>query len=157
MKALILSATFLFSISLAYPQEFITLSGSIKDADSGTPLPGVNISIKGTVLGTISDGDGRFQIKFKPFFPTTLSFSFIGFKTQELILTSKKDDIEIRKLNLEFIDRFDLFMRNERGCENNRQWFAVQGDQIRYWKIPHLHRHREGSLPRNLGRRHCVR
>jgi len=95
MKALLLTATLLFSLSLSYAQEFVTLSGSIKDGDSATPLPGVNISIKGTVLGTISDGDGKFQIKLKPTFPVTLSFSFIGFKTHEIILTSQKDDIGV--------------------------------------------------------------
>jgi site-specific recombinase XerD len=38
----------------------------------------------------------------------------------------KKSDFEIRRLNLEFIDRFDLYMRNERTCENNSTVKYVQ-------------------------------
>lgn len=95
MKAFLLFATILFSHSLSYSQELVTIRGTVKDGDLATPLPGVNIAIKGTALGTISDGDGRFEIKLKPSFPLTVSFSFIGFKTEEITLTSADEAIDI--------------------------------------------------------------
>jgi outer membrane cobalamin receptor len=60
-----------------------TLTGSIKDAN-GTPLPGVNIVVKGTVAGTISDVQGNYSLTVKQAPPFTLSFSFIGYQTQEI-------------------------------------------------------------------------
>lgn len=95
MKAFLLFATILFSHSLSYSQELVNIRGTVKDGDLATPLPGVNIAIKGTALGTISDGDGRFEIKLKPSFPLTVSFSFIGFKTEEITLTSADEAIDI--------------------------------------------------------------
>ncbi len=70
-----------------------TVSGSIKDA-AGTPLPGVNIVVKGTVAGTISDVQGNYSLTVKQNPPFTLSFSFIGYQTQEVEITdatSSKD------------------------------------------------------------------
>lgn len=60
-----------------------TITGSIKDAN-GTPLPGVNIVVKGTVAGTISDVQGNYNLTVKQAPPFTLSFSFIGYQTQEV-------------------------------------------------------------------------
>ncbi|MBL7849406.1 MAG: TonB-dependent receptor [Cyclobacteriaceae bacterium] len=60
-----------------------TISGSVKDAN-GTPLPGVNIVVKGTVAGTISDVQGNYSLTVKQAPPFTLSFSFIGYQTQEI-------------------------------------------------------------------------
>lgn len=60
-----------------------TITGSIKDAN-GTPLPGVNIVVKGTVAGTISDVQGNYNLTVKQVPPFTLSFSFIGYQTQEV-------------------------------------------------------------------------
>ncbi len=45
-------------------------------------MPGVNVTIKGTQRGTITDIDGRFSITAPP--DATLVFSFIGYKTQEI-------------------------------------------------------------------------
>jgi TonB-linked SusC/RagA family outer membrane protein len=56
--------------------------GVVSD-NSGTPLPGVNVLIKGTLIGTITDGEGRFTIE-APNLNGTLEFSFIGYTTQEV-------------------------------------------------------------------------
>ncbi|CAD0009349.1 SusC/RagA family TonB-linked outer membrane protein [Flavobacterium chungangense] len=61
-----------------------TVKGVIKDA-SGLPVPGVNVLIKGTQKGTSSDLDGSYTINVSS--GTTLVFSFIGFKTEEKIIT----------------------------------------------------------------------
>ena len=58
-KALILSLA-LFSM-LAMNAQQITVSGKVTD-EVGTPLPGVNVVIKGTTKGSISDFDGNFSI-----------------------------------------------------------------------------------------------
>ncbi|ANQ52752.1 TonB-dependent receptor [Flammeovirga sp. MY04] len=65
----------------AYAQER-TIQGSITD-ETGGPLPGVNVSIQGTTIGTITDFDGKFRLKITTD-DTILSFSSIGYKTVEL-------------------------------------------------------------------------
>ncbi len=68
------------STSVAFGQPR-TVSGTVNDG-GGNPLPGVNITIKGTTTGTISDADGQFSVQANP--GATLVFSFVGMETQEL-------------------------------------------------------------------------
>lgn len=63
-----------------------TVAGKIKDI-SDEPMAGVNVVVKGTVTGTISDGSGDFSLKISQAPPYTLSFSFVGYKTQEIEIT----------------------------------------------------------------------
>ncbi|NLN25253.1 MAG: SusC/RagA family TonB-linked outer membrane protein [Bacteroidetes bacterium] len=58
-----------------------TITGTITD-DTGMPLPGANIIIKGTQTGTQSDFDGNFSISASV--GQTLVFSYVGFETQEV-------------------------------------------------------------------------
>jgi TonB-dependent starch-binding outer membrane protein SusC len=58
----------------------VRISGKVTDTQ-GNAIPGVNILIKGTNNGTVSDGDGVYNIEAPP--DAALFFSFIGFKPQE--------------------------------------------------------------------------
>ena len=60
------------------------ISGIVKDS-KGQPLPGVSVVIKGTTSGTITDTDGKFKINV-PSDAKTLVFSFVGMKTQDLLI-----------------------------------------------------------------------
>ncbi|MBL7846632.1 MAG: TonB-dependent receptor [Cyclobacteriaceae bacterium] len=60
-----------------------TISGTVKD-QAGTPIPGVNVVVKGTVAGTITDVQGNYSLTVKQAPPFTLSFSFVGYQTQEI-------------------------------------------------------------------------
>lgn len=79
----LLSVVFLLAGSANVMAQSTTISGSIKDAE-GTPIPGVNIVVKGTVAGTISDVQGSYSLTVKQSPPFTLSFSFVGYQTQEI-------------------------------------------------------------------------
>ncbi|MCK9638476.1 MAG: TonB-dependent receptor [Prolixibacteraceae bacterium] len=61
------------------------LSGSITDS-KGNPLPGVSIVVKGTTLGTVTDAEGKFILTM-PVDAKSLVISFIGMKSQEIVLT----------------------------------------------------------------------
>jgi TonB family protein len=56
--------------------------GKVMSAEDNSALPGVNVVIKGTSVGTITDIDGNFQIAL-PNEETTLVFSFIGLESIE--------------------------------------------------------------------------
>lgn len=60
----------------------IRINGSVKDKDKN-PLPGVNITIKGTSVGTASDINGNFFLEV-PDKNAVLQFQFIGFEPQEI-------------------------------------------------------------------------
>lgn len=69
-------------------QGTIIVSGKITDGETQEGLPGVNIGIKGTVLGTISGAQGEFSLKAKVQYPVTLIASFVGYKSQEIVVSS---------------------------------------------------------------------
>lgn len=64
-----------------------TLTGTARDKRTGEGLPGVNITIKGTSRGTVSDGDGRFSIPAQK--GDVLVVSQIGMATQEITLADQ--------------------------------------------------------------------
>jgi hypothetical protein len=53
------------------------VSGTITSSDDGSTLPGVNVVLKGTTVGTITDIDGNYKISV-PVVGGTLVFLFIG-------------------------------------------------------------------------------
>lgn len=57
------------------------ISGTVTDAQ-GSPLPGVNVVIQGTLKGTISNADGTYQIEASP--SDVLEFSFVGYAAQSV-------------------------------------------------------------------------
>ena len=63
-----------------------SISGIVKD-DTGIPLPGVNIIIKGTKNGTTTDFDGNFTLEANP--EDYLVISYMGFETQTLKVGNK--------------------------------------------------------------------
>ncbi|MFH0759528.1 MAG: TonB-dependent receptor [Bacteroidota bacterium] len=63
-------------------QDQIRITGIVTD-QNGEPLPGVNITIKGTQKGTISDVSGKFEV-FVENQDDILEYSYIGFLTQEI-------------------------------------------------------------------------
>lgn len=68
----------------------LIVKGKVVSADKGLPLYGVNIQIKGTSTGTLTDNSGLYEIKIKQNFfnpssqPSKLVFSYTGFKSQEI-------------------------------------------------------------------------
>lgn len=62
----------------------ITVQGKVID-ELGAPIPGVNIIVKGTALGTTTDAEGRYAIDV-PSPEAILVFSFIGYTTQEILV-----------------------------------------------------------------------
>ncbi|MBX2946944.1 MAG: SusC/RagA family TonB-linked outer membrane protein [Cyclobacteriaceae bacterium] len=83
MRRLLLSSmVLLFAFSAAMAQER-TVSGRVTSTEDGSPLPGVNVVLKGSTVGTATDADGRYTLSV-PASGGSLVFSFIGLQTQEI-------------------------------------------------------------------------
>ena len=76
----ILTLLLALAVQLTFAQEK-TITGIISD-NSGLPLPGATVLVKGTTSGTSTDFDGKYSINVKT--GSTLVFSFVGYTTQEV-------------------------------------------------------------------------
>jgi len=82
---------------LTFAQERV-VSGSVSD-NSGMPLPGVSVLVKGTKTATQTDFDGKFSIKATT--SQVLVFSYIGMKTQEIVASSSSVSVSLKDDSVE--------------------------------------------------------
>ncbi len=82
MKKMILFVMLIFSINIS-AQSAGNIEGTITDAASSQPLPGVNIILKGTYYGAASDFEGNFRIENISEGIYIVEVSFIGYKTKQ--------------------------------------------------------------------------
>ena len=78
----------------AFAQQ-INVSGQVKDSRTGSALPGVNIIVKGTTLGTISDANGGFSLSANA--NAILQFSFVGYSTLEVPATAEPMTVSLNE------------------------------------------------------------
>ncbi|MFG4004686.1 SusC/RagA family TonB-linked outer membrane protein [Flavobacterium aquidurense] len=82
---------------LTFAQER-AVSGTVSD-NTGMPLPGVSVLVKGTKTGTQTDFDGKFSIKASS--SQILVFSYIGMKTQEAAASSTSLSVKLKDDSVE--------------------------------------------------------
>lgn len=85
LRILLLLVSFVFA-SQVFAQD-LQLTGKITDAKDGSSLPGATVLVKGTTNGTLTDLDGNYTLKVKT--GSTLVFSFIGYFSQEIVVTNQ--------------------------------------------------------------------
>ncbi len=78
---------FLLSFCGILNAQNITIKGNVKSATDGEPLIGVNVSVKGKAVGTVTDLDGNYQLSVQK--NETLTFSFIGYDKQEVAVGAR--------------------------------------------------------------------
>ncbi len=88
----ILTLLLAFVVQLTFAQEK-TISGTVSD-NSGLPLPGVNIIVKGTSNGTQSDFDGNYTVNANV--GQALVFSYVGFNSVERAVTAATSNISLQ-------------------------------------------------------------
>ncbi|WP_460541263.1 SusC/RagA family TonB-linked outer membrane protein [Echinicola sediminis] len=81
-KVLLLGFTFVLSIALAFAQSRV-ITGQVTSSEDREPIPGVNIVVKGTTVGTVTDIEGRYSVEV-PGGSTVLVYSFVGFDSREV-------------------------------------------------------------------------
>ncbi len=78
----ILAALLMFSVGFRSP-ESRTMTGKVTDANDGSAMPGVNVLVKGSTNGVVTDVNGNYSITI-PTQNGTLVFSFIGYVSKEI-------------------------------------------------------------------------
>ncbi len=72
------------------------VKGRITDAETGEPLIGTNVVVKGTTTGVVADVNGNYSIEIPQGY-NILSFSFIGYKSQEVTINSGTINISMNQ------------------------------------------------------------
>src|SRR5664279_5835042 len=90
---LLLIAANFFSI-IAFGQNTI-INGSVKNSATGESVPAVSITVKGSVAGTYTDDKGNFTLQVKTPLPLTIIVSSIGFKLQEVLVTTTSAKVSV--------------------------------------------------------------
>ncbi len=83
MKPLFIGLILIFATYFATAQ---TISGTVKDAVSGLPLVGANVSMDGTMQGMATGKEGRFKINTDKL-PLIITVSYIGYESQKITIS----------------------------------------------------------------------
>ena len=81
-----LTAVLIHASNVLWAQD-LAVTGKITSSEDGSALPGVNVVVKGTTTGTVSDADGNYSITAPA--TGTLVFTFIGLTTQEVPINNR--------------------------------------------------------------------
>ncbi|NET37731.1 MAG: TonB-dependent receptor plug domain-containing protein, partial [Cyanothece sp. SIO1E1] len=92
LRTVLIAACMLFGVQLSIAQS-TTIRGIIADRQ-GDPLIGATILVKGTTTGSITDVDGTYSIAVANT-PATLVFSYTGYSTQEVQVTSATTTLDV--------------------------------------------------------------
>ncbi|SEA15014.1 TonB-dependent receptor [Bizionia paragorgiae] len=87
----ILSLLFMLFCGVSFSQT--TLTGTVLDSNS-QPIPGANVIVLGSSVGTVSDFDGNFTLKVNQDPPFTVQASSVGFSTENIAVTSSSQTLD---------------------------------------------------------------
>jgi TonB-dependent starch-binding outer membrane protein SusC len=94
MRKILLLSIFMGSTILAFSQSRL-VTGKVTSVDDGSALPGVNVLVKGTTIGSVTDIDGVYSVNV-PDESTTLVFTFIGLQSMEVLINGRnKIDVQL--------------------------------------------------------------
>jgi TonB-linked SusC/RagA family outer membrane protein len=88
MRHILLNVLAFFFIAYTSAQN-VNLSGTVQD-EGGMPIPGVNVIVKNTTKGSVTDFDGNFTISDVEI-GSTLTFSYVGYVTYEVVIANGND------------------------------------------------------------------
>lgn len=98
-SALLVLLGFLASADLLNAQSNARVAGLVTDT-RGTPLPGVNVYLEGTILGSATDAEGRFTIRAVPADDYVIVASAVGFESYRDSIRVSTDSVALRRIVL---------------------------------------------------------
>lgn len=146
MKRFLLSLSMLFLVAIWSHAQQRTVSGKVADP-SGQGLPGVNILVKGTSTGTISDIDGNYRIDI-PGNNATLVFTFLGYESQEVQVGSQSTiNISMKEDLTELSEVVVVGYGSKRKEELTGSISVVGAEQLEKVPAPSFQEALQGSAP----------
>lgn len=100
--SILMCSAFLLLNALAFAATSGTITGVVKDARTGEPLPGANIMIVGTGIGTASNAKGEYTLPRIPPGRHTLRVTFIGYQQLEVTVQVVAGERSTQELALNF-------------------------------------------------------
>ncbi len=90
----IFTLTLLLLVVIQVMAQERTISGRVTAFGDGALLPGVNVLVKGTSVGTVTDVEGRYLLQI-PQGANTLVFSYVGYTRQEVAIPSGSNQVDV--------------------------------------------------------------
>jgi hypothetical protein len=79
-----------------------TLTGTVVDAETGTPLAGAHVFIASSLLGTATDGEGRYRLEQIPLGSHRIYVSMLGFEAATAPFSPRRDSLYTHDFELAF-------------------------------------------------------
>ena len=128
----------------------IAISGTVTD-ESGEPLIGVNISVKGTTLGNMTDIDGKYTLSV-PSANSVLTFSYIGYRTVEVTVGSNRTINQVLAEDTQMIDEVVVVGYGvQRKVTVTGSVASVTGEQLKASPTTNLSNAMVGRMPGVIG------
>ncbi|SHH93671.1 TonB-linked outer membrane protein, SusC/RagA family [Chryseolinea serpens] len=120
-----LTAVFALASSELWAQDR-TVSGRITSPEDGSPLPGVNVVLKGSTNGTVTDVNGQYSLSV-PASGGTLVITFIGLKSQEVVIGERNTvDVQMQQ----DVTQLSEVVVSALGIEQNRDELGTASSNI---------------------------
>jgi TonB-linked SusC/RagA family outer membrane protein len=144
--ALILSAVFFLGLQ-ALTAQTKTISGEVID-DLGLGLPGVSVVVKGTTNGTVTRPDGAYSINVAND-ATTLVFTFVGMKTQEIAIAGQSVIDVTLVSDMENLDEVTVigYGISMKANEKTGAWTKVKTDELEQLSFGSIDQAIQGRVP----------
>lgn len=142
LATIILAVFMTLSISAQY-----IIQGTVKDASDGSSLPGVNILLKGTNVGTTTDLNGKYSIEI-PAEKSVLVFSYVGFQTKEIeVIKSAIVDVELEVSISQLDDLIVVGYNKEKKKDLTGSVSVVQMDEVKRLPAGNVVKNIQGRVP----------
>lgn len=124
------------------------VTGKVTDADTGEPMPGVNILVKGTTIGVLTDINGQYTITVSD--PdAVLTFSFIGYLTKEVPVSGRSSIDVILDHSVEALDEVVVigYGTTVQKRDLTGAVASIQGSVVSERKTTQVSQALQGSIP----------
>jgi len=143
-KVCLLVLVVIFSSAQIYAQK---VSGVVVD-ETNVPIPGVNVVVKGTTNGVITNMDGQYTITPGDMAKDVLQFSFIGYETKEVIINGQKAiNVQLASSTLEIEEVVAIGYGTVKKRDVTGSVASVSGKQIVAIPVSNVAQALQGRLP----------
>ncbi|NVJ87203.1 MAG: SusC/RagA family TonB-linked outer membrane protein [Algoriphagus sp.] len=148
MKKILLGFALLFMTAISVMAQNRTITGRVTAPDEPDGLIGVNVLVKGTTIGVVTDLDGNYTL-LAPEGATTLVFSYIGYRSVEELIGNRTEINVVMQEDSQNLEEIIITAYGGTADKGNFTGSAValKGDQIANRPINNVVNAIEGQAP----------